>query len=209
MRLLIGKMGIDRRWFLGFLGLLVSVLMTGVPGHAQASAKMRWDIITIDFTAMTANAGGKATAKANDGSWITLTGTGTFRKLPLTTRFSAIAKEGGGTWEIFDSTGTSTAKGTYTVKRGPSSFAGAVGTFPATLTDLIGNAADVRAGLLVVEIKYDDGDRGLLTVSCSLVGSPANVFEGITVTKGSVDYWARVRPVAGVDGNRTNYHVIP
>jgi hypothetical protein len=42
-----------------------------------------------------------------------------------------------------------------------------------------------------------------------LVGSPAAIFEGVTATKGFVDYWNREKPVMGVDGNRTNFHVTP
>ena len=58
------------------------------------------------------------------------------------------------------------------------------------------------------------GARGFLTVSCRLPGAgpptaPASIFEGITVTKDFVDYWFRFEPVAGVDANRTLFHVLP
>ncbi len=205
MRLLIGKMGIDRRWFLGFLGLLISVLMTGVPGHAQASARMRWDIVSVDTstTPPTVNAGGSAVALAGDSmTSLTLTGTGFFRKLPPTTRFSAIAKEGGGTWETKDSTGTSTGKGAYTVKKGPAFFVKVPGTFSG-VTDTIGDITKAGAGLLIVEVKYDDGDRGVLGVACSLPDSPATAFEGVIATKGSTEYLTIGSP------NLTLFHVIP
>ena len=66
-----------------------------------------------------------------------------------------------------------------------------------------------RSGLLVVQISYSDGAKGVLVVSCHLpVDSPAPIFEGITASKGYVDYWNRVPPVAGVDGNRTLFHIL-
>jgi hypothetical protein len=33
------------------------------------------------------------------------------------------------------------------------------------------------------------------------------LFEGITATKGFVDYFSRVAPLGGVDGNRTIFHI--
>ena len=63
----------------------------------------------------------------------------------------------------------------------------------------------------------DDGSKGILVVSCDLpgnpppgpAGSPDSLFEGITASKGFVDYWNRSAPAPGVDGNRTIFHVIP
>src|SRR5262249_42164822 len=46
---------------------------------ASQNALMRWDIISVDFATGTVSAGGVASAFANDGSKITLTGNGTFR----------------------------------------------------------------------------------------------------------------------------------
>ena len=97
--------------------------------------------------------------------------------------------------------------------RGPASFQGVAGT-PPGFTDLIGAVQDERSGLMVVEIRYNDGSRGFLTVGCRLPGTgppttPTSVFEGITVTKNFVDYWFRFEPVAGVDANRTLFHVLP
>ena len=40
-------------------------------------------------------------------------------------------------------------------------------------------------------------------------GSPDSVFEGITASKGFVDYWNRAAPVPMVDDNRTLFHVLP
>ena len=88
------------------------------------------------------------------------------------------------------------------------SFTVAPGTFPLT-HDNIGNPADVRAGLLVVRVAYSDGSEGTLVVSCHLTGTPDAVFEGVTASKGFVDYWNREAPPAPPgNANRTNFHVI-
>jgi hypothetical protein len=170
-----------------------------VPAMAAGSQNslMRWDIISIDFGTSTASAGGVASAFANDGSEITLTGTGTFHSNPG----SPQAVTGGGTWE------TSTGSGTYEVT-GFVSYVLAPGTFPLQ-HDNIGNAADVRAGLAVLTISYSDGSDGVLIVSCHLTGTPDNVFEGVTASKGFVDYFNReAPPTPPGNANRTNFHVI-
>src|SRR6267378_6126351 len=73
----------------------------------EGDQRFRWDIISVDFATGTLSAGGMASADANDGSKITLTGSGTFR----------VGDEddvrGGGTWETFGMAGTSTGRGTY------------------------------------------------------------------------------------------------
>jgi hypothetical protein len=157
------------------------------------NALMRWDIISVDFVTLTASAGGTASAFANDNSKITLTGTGTFRS----NSGKSQAVTGGGTWE------TSTGSGTYEVT-GFVSFVVAPGTFPLA-HDNIGNPADARAGLAVLKISYDDGSDGVLIVSCTIAGTPAAVFEGITATKGYVDY---LRPDVPGNDNRTVFHVL-
>jgi len=157
------------------------------------NALMRWDIISVDFVTLTASAGGTASAFANDNSKITLTGTGTFRS----NSGKSQAVTGGGTWE------TSTGSGTYEVT-GFVSFVVAPGTFPLA-HDNIGNPADARAGLAVLKISYDDGSDGVLIVSCTIAGTPAAVFEGITATKAYVDY---LRPDVPGNDNRTVFHVL-
>ena len=57
-----------------------------------------------------------------------------------------------------------------------------------------------------MSIDYSDGSRGILVVSCHLAGTPDSVFEGITASKGFVDFWNREAPVDGRDGNRTVFH---
>jgi len=178
----------------------------GLSPNFSASASnhhMRWDIISVNFATGTASAGGVASARANlDLSKITLTGSGTFRSNPGNPQDVT----GGGTWQTFDASG-STGSGSYTVT-GLVSFIVAPGTFPLP-HDNIGNSADVRAGLLVARVAYSDGSEGTLVVSCHLTGTPDAVFEGVTASKGFVDYWNREAPPAPPgNANRTAFHVI-
>lgn len=114
---------------------------------------------------------------------------------------------GGGTY-IISWAGSSVESGTYDVT-GLVSFHVAPGSVPSTITDTIGDRTTARAGLAVLKIMYSDGSDGILIVSCHLpVGSPMTIFEGITATKGYVDFWNREAPKAGVDANRTNFHEI-
>lgn len=170
-----------------------------LPATAAGSQNslIRWDIVSIDFGTGTVSAGGVASAFANDGSEITLTGSGTFRSNPGEPQ----AVTGGGTWE------TATGSGTYQVT-GFVSFVLAPGTFPLT-NDNIGNEADARAGLAVLKISYSDGSHGVLIVSCHFNGTPDAVFEGVTASKGFVDYWNREAPPAPPgNADRTAFHVI-
>ena len=158
---------------------------------------MRWDIISVNFSTLTLSAGGIASARANDNSKITLTGSGTFRSNPGNPQDVT----GGGTWQ------TSTGSGMYQVTEFVR-FEVADGTFPLQ-HDNVGNPADVRAGLLVVRVAYSDGSEGTLVVSCHINGTPNAVFEGVTASKGFVDYWNRQAPPAPPgNANRTAFHVI-
>ncbi len=176
----------------------------GHPAKTGPNTKMRWDIISVDFGTGTLSAGGQASARANDSSKITLTGAGTFRSNPGKPQ----AVTGGGTWTTFAPDGTTvTGSGSYKVT-GFVTFTLAPGT-PPLPHDNIGILADNRAGLLVVRIGYSDGSKGTLTVSCHLVGTPDSVFEGVTATKGFVDYWNREAPPAPPgNANRTTFHVL-
>jgi hypothetical protein len=167
------------------------------------NAHMRWDIISVDFATSTGSAGGHASAAANNGSWITLTGSGTFRANPGNPQDVT----GGGSWTTFNPGGTETGSGTYQVT-GLTTFTVAPGT-PPLQHDTVGPLSTVRAGLLAVQVAYSNGSEGTLTVSCHLVGTPDSVFEGITATMGFVDYWNRQAPPAPPgDANRTNFHVL-
>jgi len=164
---------------------------------------MRWDIISVNFATGTLSAGGHASAAANDGSWITLTGSGTFRANPGNPQDVT----GGGSWTTYDSGATATGTGSYQVT-GLVSFTRGPGS-PPLPNDNIGSLADQRAGLLVVQVAYSNGSAGTLTVSCHLVGTPDSVFEGVTASMGFVDYWNRQAPPAPPgDANRTNFHVV-
>jgi hypothetical protein len=184
------------------LGIFVLFLPVGSRA-ASVDEQFRWDIVSLDFDAGTISAGGVASALANDGSKITLTGSGTFEQGDFED-FTDV--RGGGTWKTFNPAGAVTGSGTYKVV-GFVAFVVAPGTFPSGLTDLIGDPADARAGLVILHISYSDGSKGVLLVSCNLVGTPDSVFEGVTASKGFVDYWNRVKPVGGVDANRTLFHV--
>jgi hypothetical protein len=178
------------------LGVFALLLPVGSSAASDEDQGFRWDIVNLDFAAGTVSPGGVASALANDGSKITLTGSGTFER--------GEDASGGGTWKTFSSAGVLTGSGTYGVT-GFVSFALAPGTLGAV--DLIGNVADARAGLATLRISYSDGSKGVLVISCHLTGTPDSVFEGITVSKGFTDFWNRVAPVAGVNAGRTAFHV--
>ena len=178
----------------------------GLSPNFSASASnhhMRWDLLRVDFATRTASAGGIASARANDGSEITITGSGTFRSNPGNPQDVT----GGGSWTTYASGGSVTGSGTYEVT-GFVSYVLAPGTFPLP-NDNIGNPADGRAGLLVVRVAYSDGSEGSLVVSCNFAGTAtADVFEGVTASKGRTGFWNRAAAAAGVQGNRTAFHVI-
>ncbi len=99
--------------------------------------------------------------------------------------------------------------GTYRVT-GLISFERAPGTFPP-LADEIGNPQEASAGLAFLRVSYSDGRRGVLVVSCHLVGTPDFVFERITASRSFVDFWNREAPQAQpfVDANRTLFYITP
>ena len=174
-------------------------------GLAQQAGKMRWDIVTFtSFSPPTFKEGGPTFASATDGTFIKLTGSGTFgpgEADPVT---------GGGTWETFTVSRTSTAKGTYTVT-GLVSFQEAPGALPGTFVDQIGPVANARAGVAVLRVAYKNADgspagTGILIVSCHLPGAPDSIFEGVIATKGTVTYFDRALTMPGVDANRTVFH---
>jgi hypothetical protein len=190
------------------LAVISSVWLAARADDGGGATHFRWDLIHLIGNVI--SAGGFDSAKAADGSQITLTGSGTFLSTP-SDEGEAQTATGGGTWETFDSGGTSSGSGTYTVT-GLVSFenAGPNGVPPPTLIDTIGSYLDARGGLLVLRVLYSDGERGVLTVSChGPVNVPNTVFEGITTTKGIVGYVDRGKPANGVDGNRTIFHVLP
>jgi hypothetical protein len=175
----------------------------------HGATRMRWDLVHFDGT--TLSAGGVDSAKAADGSQITLTGSGTF--LANTGEGKAQAVTGGGTWQTFDSGGAASGNGNYEVT-GLVEYVEVPGARPAVgAVDTIGNVENSRAGIIVLTVVYSDGEEGVLTVSCHGGGpppaAPPSVFEGITATKGFVGYVDRGKPAPGVDANRTTIHVLP
>lgn len=181
--------------------VLLWVVTAGSLAYGQA-AHVRWDIVSL---APPISPGGIASAKANDNSTITLTGSGTF-VAPAGGDGTSSAATGGGTWQTFSPAGIPTGAGTYQVT-GLVRWDKAPGALPPAVPDLIGNPAERSAGLAVLRVEYSDGSRGILVASCALPGAPASIFEGITASKSFVDYWNRVPPVPGVNANRTLFHV--
>jgi hypothetical protein len=188
-------MNTNRRWFRKSLILLVLPLIfafVGANGEGdRKETAYRWDIVKINSrNPLTVAEGGLASALANDGSTITLTGNGTFDTQDRE------EVTGGGTWTTLAPDGvTVTGSGTYRVQQ-LVRFDLAPGVMTAGTIDNIpgakGDLTDIRAGLLFVRIAYSDGSKGVLVVSCMLDGSPAQIFEGITASKGYVDYWNRL-----------------
>jgi hypothetical protein len=179
----------------------------------QQDIRYRWDLIRVrSFNPTVLFPGGTASALANDGSKITLSGRGTFDPC------EPADVTGRGRWTTFDSSGVKTGSGTYRVTE-LIRFNLAPGFNTASTIDNIpgatGDLTDNRAGLVFLKITYSDGSKGVLVVSCDLPGgpgsdrpgAPASIFEGITASKGYVDYWNRVAPMPNVDGNRTLFHV--
>jgi hypothetical protein len=184
------KVGIRLRLsaFIASVGVFWFVGAHSSVAYAQA-AHIRWDIATFSAQPLSIGPGGADSARAEDNTGITLTGSGTF-VAPAGGAGTSSAVTGGGNWETFDKMGIPTGdSGTYQVT-GLVRWDEAPGTFPGA--DTIAPAGTARAGLVVLRIRYSDGEDGVLTVSCAIFGSPPNIFEGITATKGYVDYWNRI-----------------
>jgi len=191
----------------GIVLLLLSLLVGGASG-GSSNHRYQWDIIHLSTLPppTTTLPGGTASACAAPSctNMITLTGSGTFRSNPGHPQDVT----GGGTWTTV---GAGAGSGTYKVT-GFVSFVLAPGFLPSPpFTDgVTGVAADARSGLAVLQIAYSDGDEGVLVVSCDLPGgTPPTLFEGITASKGFVDYWDQVGPQSSAPfGNRTAFHEV-
>jgi hypothetical protein len=181
----------------GATAFVLSVFSGVVLGDGDAST-IRWDI--QHYPNFVLQPGGEAFADAVDGSRIRFTGSGTFKT-------DGDDVTGGGTWQTFAASGVLTGSGTYRVVNLVSWHA-APGTLPCPpITDDIAPCADARAGLAVLQIHYSGGGVGKLVVSCHLpVGSPKSVYEGITVSRGFVDYYLPENPDLTMNG--TIFHVI-
>ena len=209
-------MRINRRWILGAAISLLPVLPMLAVADSEGANTIRWDIIHIakfDSQGNVIEANGKASASAQNKSMMTMTGSGTF------TVGDSDDVTGGGTWQIVAPPPESTTtRGSYRVT-GLVRFDLAPGAQMSNAKDHIGDGtlADNRGGLAILRIAYSDGSKGILVVSCDLpgnpppgpAGSPDSIFEGITASKGFVDYWNHAAPVPKADGNRTLFHVLP
>jgi hypothetical protein len=190
------------------LALVAALLFTTFVSAGSAS-HVRWDIISLvggNFPGP-ANAGGYADARAPDNTFIRLRGHGTF-VAPASGGGSG-GVTGGGTWETYSgppSQATLTGSGSYDV----TALTGwEFANFQATTPLLIDNIDEgTRAnGTAVLKIAFNDGSSGVLTVGCHGPGAPPGIFEGIATTKGYKTYYDVQPPTAGVDANRTIFHV--
>lgn len=194
-----------RLWGLGTaltLGAALMILATlASPAGAQAE-HVRWDIISVTggtpAPGAQINPGGTASAKAPDGDTITLTGSGHF-VAPAGGGGSG-AVDGGGTW-----TTSGGGSGTYRVT-GLVSWEFANSQADIGLVDNIDEGTGSN-GVAVLKIAFSDGSTGILTVGCHGPGAPPGIFEGIATTKGFRTYYDVQPPQAGVDANRTTFHV--
>ncbi len=204
------------RWFLGIA--LISFLSSGADALARRQTRIRWDICAFNATTFILDEGGKASALSpsppvGDGSKITLTGFG-FLGIGRghSNDLTATGERGGGTWETFDSTGRRTGSGTYEVIEGSAAlFQQTPGDIPSPpVIDRIGDPSDGRSGLMVAQIRYNDGDLGILAIMCAdPLNAPPPNFDGITVTKGFIQRWVAVPLVVSENSeNCTQFHVV-
>lgn len=195
-----------KRYYWPFLATVLALAAWRVAADIPATGVgVRWDIISVtNFNpgSTTIQTGGQASGMANDGSTLTLTGSGTFDL------HEPDAVTGGGNWTLSDPKGNVTAKGAYQVTSSLR-FTGSPGTEAPGTVDNIGKGTDFTAGLAFLRILYSDGSRGILVLSCRAPsGAPAPVPEGIAASKDAVFYNLET-PKPNVDGNRTSFHLIP
>ena len=195
---------ITRRQIIKGAAAVGAISAVGLPsvafadGADEGSTRIRWDLVDLPFPDVFA--GGDDTASAEDGSTLTLTGSGTFRpghRGQVT---------GGGHWTTTnpDVSGSGTYRVTELV-----TWVRAPGTLLGTpLIDHIGNAADASPGLAVFRTKYSDGLDGTLVVSCNLNGTPSSVDEGINASRGFVNFFHPAEPGFGKHSNRTVFHLL-
>jgi hypothetical protein len=172
---------------------VASLFVGGVTYADDDEVVVRWDIVSVN-PPFCPGPGGVASAQThhNNNSTITFTGSGTFKP------GDREEVTGGGTWT------TATSTGTYKVIELVSWHQVPASTVNCSNDPTPGQRS---AGLAVLRIKYNDGSKGVLAVSCRLPGSPPSVFEGIAVSKDFIGYTHNVEPVGGVNANRTLFHV--
>lgn len=172
-----------------FAALALVALMgasTLSPVSATANAKVyRWDIITFNSKGNSIP-GGTAFAFADN----------TFVNRSITLK-------GSGTFDTSNSSDV-TGGGTYVVRNFPEGSIQGSGTYQ--VTSLVHFAptpvvpgTNFLGGLVVLAITYSDGSEGVLVVNCAVNSAPQET-EGVTATKGLVDYWS-------IQGGSTLFHV--
>ena len=114
---------------------------------------------------------------------------------------------GGGTWKTVAADGVTVTGTGHFVVTGLIRFVLAPGHLPSTFHDTIGDVTKTHAGLAHLRVDYEDGSKGILIVSCAAPGAPPSMFEGITASKGFVDYWNRVAPMEGVPPSGPNFTI--
>jgi len=202
-------MRIGKQWQLR-LGLVLTLAIGLLPFVTWSSAAsnggaqhVRWDIQSLTGGAPPGpiNPGGHASATAPDGDTITLTGFGTFVAPASGGRSSAVT--GGGTWSTTANGGTS---GTYTVTSLVAwESAGPQAATPAFIDNI--DEGTRTNGTAVLTIAFSDRTQGVLTIGCHGPGAPPGIVEGIATTKNYKTYYSVEDPTAGVDANRSLFHV--
>jgi hypothetical protein len=163
-------MKIEKSWVLLPLAVMLAAVSFPIDqARADGDSQFQFFITTTASVA--------ASSLAEDGAKISFRGTGTFKP------DDPEEVSGGGTWETRDSGGRVTGSGswqpTHLVKFNlrPEVFA---------------PDPTVKGGLAFFQIRYSDGARGILAVSCFLPGAPASVSEGIIASKDSILYGGHV-----------------
>jgi len=203
---------VTRRQIIKGAAAVGAISAFGLPSAALADGgdegRIRWDLISLILPDI--RAGGSDTAFAGTdpedpsalGSTLTLHGHGTFRPGP-----SSHDVTGGGTWisdnPVVGGSGTFRVTEFISWHRAPGTLAG------TGLADHIGSLTDTQAGLAVLRIKYSDGLDGVLFLSCNLNNTPSSVNEGITGSRGFVNFFTPAKPGFSAESNRTLFHALP
>jgi hypothetical protein len=200
------------RQLLQGLALIVLFSLSNQGLIAQENGDLyRWDIVTLrtvvgvgDVGGTVAgdviiSPGGTVVAGAPDNTSLTLTGSGLFQ-VDQTPRIEepriGQTASGGGTWVVrstplinFPFEGGILGSGTYTATE-LIHFQPAAGRVASNVFDSVGAAADLRAGLMMVKLRFSDGSHGMLMLQTNLVGTSPATPRLVRVIKGSVEYSA-------------------
>jgi hypothetical protein len=182
------------------IGALFMLSLPLLAGNAYGDSRYRWDLPVLSFPngVGTVMAGGTAYAKAADNSKISITGFGTFS-------VGDGDVTGGGKWTTVAADGVTVTGSGFFVVTGLVRFVLAPGRLPSTFHDTIGDVTKTHAGLAHLRVDYEDGSKGILIISCAAPGAPPSMFEGITASKGFVDYWDHTAPPGP---NLTLFHLL-